>query len=363
MGTIFQKLRQFYFKYERHITTAAFVVGFVVDNLTLTRVDLLFDNLVLLSYLLVATASILFFNITSVTTTTGFFGSVRSLVPLAMQFAFGGLFSGFFIFYTQSASLATSWPFLLLLLLLLIGNEVLKKRYSRFVFQVSMLFFVLFSYLIFFFPILLHEISARVFVLSGVVSLLAIGALLGLLLRVMPAREQEWKKTLTASIGGIFLFVNIFYFANIIPPIPLSLKEAGVYHSVTRTVDNAYMVSYEQNKWPLFFGQTSSTFHKNPGEWVYFYSSVFAPTDLDTNIFHSWQYYDESTGKWKEWSRIGFPITGGRDGGYRGYSMKTNVVPGLWRVQVETARGQILGRVKFTVVESPEPPILETGTQ
>ncbi|MCR4330709.1 MAG: DUF2914 domain-containing protein [Patescibacteria group bacterium] len=360
MRALFQKLQQFYLKYERHITTVAFVVGFVVDNLTLTRVDLLFDNLVLFSYLLVATASILFFNMTSVTTTTGFFGSVRSLVPLTMQFAFGGLFSGFFIFYTQSASLAASWPFLLLLLLLLIGNEALKKRYSRFVFQMSMLFFVLFSYLIFFFPILLHEISARVFILSGVASLFAIVALIGLLLRVMPAREQEWKKALTVSIGGIFLFVNIFYFANIIPPIPLSLKEAGVYHSVTRTEDNAYMVSYEQNKWPLFFGKTSATFHKNPGESVYFYSAVFAPTDLDTNIFHSWQYYDESIGEWREMSRIGFPIIGGRDGGYRGYSMKTSVVPGDWRVQVETARGQILGRVKFIIVESQTSSPLKT---
>ncbi len=350
-------------KYERHITTGAFAAGFIVDNLTLTRIDLLYDNLILLSYLLVAIVSVLLSNMVSATAANRFFAPMRPLVPLAMQFAFGGLFSGFFIFYTRSASLATSWPFLLLLLLLLVGNEVLKKRYSRFVFQMSILFFVLFSYFIFFFPILLHEISARVFVLSGIASLFAIGALVGLLLRVMPAREQEWKKTLIASVGGIFLLVNIFYFANIIPPIPLSLKEAGVYHSVTRAKDNTYMVSYEQNKWPLFFGQTGSTFHKNLGESVYFYSAVFAPTDIDTNIFHSWQYYDENTGKWREASRIGFPIVGGRDGGYRGYSMKTNVQPGLWRVQVETARGQILGRVKFTVVPAQEPLLLETGVQ
>ena len=41
-------------------------------------------------------------------------------------------------------------------------------------------------------------------------------------------------------------------------------------------------------------------------------------------------------------------IAGGRDGGYRGYSL-TTVNSGNWRVNIETERGQLIGRVKFKV--------------
>jgi len=355
----FQEIKNFYMKYERHITTGAFLAGFIVDNLTLTRIDLLYDNFVLISYLAVAAGSIAFFHFTSTVPRERFFGRVRLLAPLAMQFAFGGLFSGFAIFYTRSASLAASWPFLLVLLLLLIGNELLKKRYARYVFQMSMLFFVLFSYLIFFLPIMLHAIGAWVFLLSGAASLAIIFFFTAVLALVAPGYVRKSRRALTASIGGIFLLVNVFYFANIIPPIPLSLKEAGVYHSVSRT-NGDYLVEHEPRTWRDLL-KSYDDVHVAPQRPVYVFSSVFAPTDLDTDIFHSWQYYDQTRSEWVEANRIGFAIVGGRDGGYRGYSFKTNVPPGRWRVDVVTARGQLLGRVKFNIIAAETPPVLETA--
>ena len=68
--------------------------------------------------------------------------------------------------------------------------------------------------------------------------------------------------------------------------------------------------------------------------------------------------------KKKEWisaSRISFPIRGGREEGYRGFSQKSNVFPGSWRVYVETKDGQIIGRIRFDVVAgSPPLPLIET---
>lgn len=51
---------------------------------------------------------------------------------------------------------------------------------------------------------------------------------------------------------------------------------------------------------------------------------------------------------------------GGREGGYRGYSVKGNLFAGEWRVNVTTERGQSLGRTSFTVVDIPFPFMRET---
>ena len=48
-------------KHRQHFLTVAFIFGFIVDNLTLTRVDQLFDNAILLTYVFLAMGSLLFY--------------------------------------------------------------------------------------------------------------------------------------------------------------------------------------------------------------------------------------------------------------------------------------------------------------
>jgi hypothetical protein len=78
---------------------------------------------------------------------------------------------------------------------------------------------------------------------------------------------------------------------------------------------------------------------------------VFSPTHLDTQIVHEWQYYNPVDEEWQTTDTISFPIIGGRDGGYRGYSSKSTISPGRWRVNVETPHGQTIGRINFQVEE------------
>lgn len=59
---------------------------------------------------------------------------------------------------------------------------------------------------------------------------------------------------------------------------------------------------------------------------------------------------NSQTGDWETSDKIEFEITGGRDGGYRGYSYKTNILEGKWKVDVTTNDDMILGRINFTVV-------------
>ena len=145
----------------------------------------------------------------------------------------------------------------------------------------------------------------------------------------------------------ILVFMNGLYFLNIIPPIPLSLREAGVYHRVTRAGQD-YELSMEKESilQRLFFGKTIHVMKNSP---VYIFTSVFSPADLNTEIVHVWQRYDENKKEWQTVNKLSFLLKGGRQEGYRGYSLSNNVVPGKWRVYVETKRGQVLGKISFTV--------------
>ena len=41
--------------------------------------------------------------------------------------------------------------------------------------------------------------------------------------------------------------------------------------------------------------------------------------------------------------KLGFKITGGREGGYRGYTYKRHMQPGEWKIDVKTKEGLVLG--------------------
>lgn len=357
-----QKIKDAYFRNERYLSPLALTAGFIWDNLTLRRIDLWLENLAMIGYLLFAGAAILYLN----TYDAGrlrhnFFEKLRRLIPFALQFSFGALFSAFLIFYSKSAAWLVSWPFLLALVGLLVGNEVFRQRYQRLVFQICVYFFALFSYCIFAVPLVLKKIGAEIFVLSGATSLLLIALFFLLLFKINPQRTGQAKKMLAVSIGVIYLTFQVLYFTNVIPPIPLALKEGGVFHQVTRVDSGAYEVRYESSPWYVFFKNYSPTFHWQAGQRVYCFSAIFAPAKIDTAIEHHWYYYDEALGRWTEKDTLSFRITGGRDGGWRGYTYKTNLAEGKWRVDVTTPRGQTLGRIKFELVTSEAPPELKTG--
>lgn len=345
-----ERLKAHYEKYERYLGGGALLVGFIIDSLTLRRVDLLLENLLLITYLLIAAICISMLNLMEARQVKdGLFFKTKLFFILGLQFALGGLFSAFLVFYSRSATVAASWPFLLVLIGYLIGSEVFKKHYIRLSFQVSTFFIALFSFFIFFIPVLLKNLSAWVFLLSGLISLSVIVLFIKLLVKINSKEVSESKKILWLSIGGIYLLINILYFTNIIPPIPLSLADVGVYHRVTRNEEGKYMVTKEKRNSLIPFLQSTETVHLAKGNRLFIYSAVFAPTKINASIVHRWQRYDKEDGEWKTQSRIPLQITGGRDGGYRTYSYKDNMEVGLWRVNIETNRGQIIGRKKFKV--------------
>ncbi len=346
----------------RHISSIAFGCGFVLDMFTLTRIDLVYENVVFISYLLIAFVGILLVH--SVDTgrwAPRWLARHREYLLILVQAPLGGLFSGFMIFYTKSAEFWTSWPFLLLLALLFIGNEFFRRRYERLVFQMSVLHFSLTSYLVLVMPVLLGTIGTSTFVLATVTAVFMIALLFQLIMRLFPDLYRRAMYGAWLSIAGIFVGFQVLYFTNLIPPVPLTLKEIGIYHNVLRT-GGGYDVTYEVPHEYAFWRSTARVYHRTRGEAAYCFSSVYAPTALRTKIFHSWQY-QASDGSWVRESRVGFSVVGGREAGYRGFTIKQNPREGTWRCVVETENGKVVGQTEFDVVSVDTPPILTKGAR
>jgi len=335
--------------YEHYISPATLIVAFTLDTLAFKRVDLLLSNLLLFAYLTLASVSIILYHLIQSGRLRGkSFLAILPFIPVGMQFGFGGLFSGFVILYSQSAAYATSWIFIVLLAALLIGNERFRKLYTGFVFQASILFLTLLSFLIFFLPVVTGKIGTTLFLISEAIAVAAMILFVRGFGFLAPEvyRAARWR--LIRSTASIFLIFNVLYFANVIPPLPLALKDATVAHSVRR-INGEYHLQTEPLKWYQRYLQYNTVFHKAPGETVYVFTSVFAPTRLSTTVTHEWERYHPVVDEWLEVSDVSFPIQGGRDGGYRGYTLQDVTVPGDWRVNVRTADGRLIGRVSFRI--------------
>jgi len=355
--------------YERYVAPVALIAGFLLDTYVfLDRVDVLSGNLFLLSYLAIAACGIMLLNaIEAGRLRHRAYLAIAPYVSIVIQFAFGGLFSGYLSLYSRSASFAATWVFIVIIAALLLGNERFRRLYTRMSFQIAIWFTALFSFLIFFLPVVFKYIGPWMFVASGVLSLAIAAVFLYALSYVAPAIFSEQRTRIVRVIAVIFVVFNILYFTNIIPPLPLALKDAGIYHSVSKLSAQSangalYRLGGEATHWYETFLWRHPTYHRTAGEGMYVFTAIFAPNGLDTTVRHEWEYFEPQKKGWELKSTVNFEIHGGREGGFRGYSFKNAPEVGEWRVTVRTAHGQVIGRLNFMVAEVAMPVEQETTT-
>lgn len=361
---MFTRLASFWERNERRLSLLAFVGGFLWDNLMLTEIDRLRDQILIFAYLVIAFTCIVLLNAhrARLKKDRSPFPAV-GFIEFAMQFALGGLFSIFIVFFSRSGAVLASLPFLLVLGAFFVGNELFKKHYERLTFQMSVFFAILFSYSVLVLPVILGDIGDGIFILSGCLALVLFWLSLRILRLVAREEVEESKRVLLPIVGILLITFNVLYFNNMIPPIPLSLKDIGVYHSLARGKSGEYVLGFEKAPWYEFGEKTASVFHKTGDGPVYVFSSIYAPTRLDTPVVHRWLRFNEDTKEWTTVNTVSFIISGGRADGFRGYSSKETITTGKWRVNVETPRGQIIGRFDFTVEDAVAPPTLSTETR
>lgn len=344
----FRAAKQFYVRYERQLVPLMLVIGVVIDVATFRSIDLTTAFALLGVYTVLAGVMILFMHhhdarhgIFERPSSTNY---LRIVAPLIVQFTLGALLSAALVFYWFSGNFIVSWPLFVLLIALMAGNDVFREHYLRPTVQIAVFYFVLFSTLATALPSLVGSISPTIFVVAGVVSLALMAGYHIALFRVRPdlrlMRPSPW-----ISMCGIFLVMNAAYFLNIIPPIPLSLTQSGVYYSIERR-GSEYALEAPEQSWLESF-LPGQTIELKPGQRVYAFASIFAPVDLNTTVIHDWQRLTDDG--WVSVNRLFYSIVGGRHDGYRGYSYITNHTEGKWRVNVETLRGQVIGRISFTI--------------
>src|SRR5258708_5501905 len=167
----FLRVRNWYGKFERPISSLSLVGGFVFDALTLRRVDLFWDNLWVVGHLLiVAVCIILVHRIENVEHAEANPAKLHFWFVNILQFFFGGLLSTFLVFYFRSGTIFVNWPFLVVLAGAFLANESLKRSYTRLIFQIALFFLSLFSFTIYLVPILFHEINRATFFISDLMS-------------------------------------------------------------------------------------------------------------------------------------------------------------------------------------------------
>ena len=121
-----------------------------------------------------------------------------------------------------------------------------------------------------------------------------------------------------------------------VPPATLWLTEVAV----TIQLDN-------QNRAP---GQSLKLISvaQLRSEGLYAYTAINAPRGLSERIYHVWRREGGAV------ERIALDIHGGRKEGYRAWTHKQNFpadAVGRWQVQVLTEAGQMIGVLRFKVVE------------
>jgi hypothetical protein len=346
--------------HERHLSALSLAGGFAFDSWAFGRIDRPETQAVFIVYLLVAGIAIaILHGLESRPEGRKPSDRTRAILIFVTQFALGALLSGFCVFYIRSASITSSWPFLLAMAAVFIGNEYLRRYHSRLVFAALLLFFSIYSYAILLVPLVLGRIGPVVFLISGVVAVALFFVYMRALARLGHERYRGARRHVAIGMVAITIFLNTAYFLRVLPPLPLVLTDAGVYHDARR-VNGNFQVAQEDEppEWQALFG-THAIMHIQPGGKLFVYNAVFAPKGLKTRIVHDWQWLNPGRG-WQSQQRIAVNIAGGREDGFRYYTSKTNPRQGQWQVNIQTFDGRAIGRVRFAVEQQAVPPATST---
>lgn len=347
-------------KHERQISALSLAGGFAFDSMTFGRIDHAITQAVFIVYLLVAGISIaVLHGLESRPDGRKPSDKTRTILVAITQFALGCLLSGFCVFYIRSASITSSWPFLLAMGAIFIGNEYMRRYHARLVFSALLFFFALYSYAIFLVPVVIGRIGRIPFLISGVLAMVLFFFYMQALARLGHERYRGARMQIFAGMVLISVFLNIAYFLRVLPPLPLVLTDAGVYHDVKRVgADFVASVEEEPPEWEALFG-THAILHIQPGAKLFLYNAVFAPRGLRTPIVHDWQWLSPGKG-WQSQQRVRVEIAGGREDGFRFYTTKGVLKPGQWQVNILTGDGRSVGRVRFAVEQQAVPPATTT---
>lgn len=341
-------IRGFIHRNETKLEVIFFIGGFIFDVLLIDAPDSLFGIGQQVGYLL-AVALLIHFELLFRLRKWRPGRWVRKVWTwrnLALHFCLGSLLNLYSIFYIKSASLFSSIIFLALMIVFILGNELPIVKRAKVSAKIGLYAICLFSFFSILFPILFGFVGWIPFLASVMTTLLIFGGQLKLLAKKISDRILL-SRALVAPVVSVMTAFVIFYALGWIPPVPLSVKEQGLYHMIEKR-DGKFLLSFEKSWWR--FWQTSDVdFKAEIGDKIYFYAQIYSPTRISDQVAIRWLQKD-AKGKWQSSDRIPMMIQGGREAGFRGYAFKGNYTPGEWQVRVETSSGIEISRLYFDVI-------------
>ncbi len=333
----------------RFLPAFAFFCGFTWDSVTMGRVVSFFDLLVLTAYYFGAGLILVLL--------------VREIKPqwqywltLLIQFFFGGLFSALVVFYFKSSASGYTFVVVVGLVVLLIANEFLAEKY-----QSRTLSWTLFAgcgtmYLNFLIPHIVHSIKPVWFYLSCLTSLALVFGIRHFAnapqrqLMLLGRKKVEYRSDLRqlAPATAVILLLIVFYRLQIIPPVPLVLKENYICQDLS-TENGSYQCQVEKQPFWRALGIGNDVVHFKEGDKIYNLSAVFAPKKVRVDLEQRWWLRDDKSGKWLPRGVVPLPMVGGRKEGWRTYSyIRAALRPGRWKVETAIQDGAVLAGYHFT---------------
>lgn len=275
----------------------------------------------------------------------------------AIHFFLGSVLSSFALFYFKSAAGFSGVLFSVVMFGLLVGNELPRFRKLGPMMRFAVYSFCLTSFLAYLLPVLAGFLHMALFLSAVVLSLLVTAGIHRLLMRWQPDATRL-KRVVVYPAAAVQAALVTFYLLRMVPPVPLSVAEMGIYHHVERRGGEYFL---DQSPSWRFWQKGDQTFFARPGDKVWVFVQVFAPRHFRDRINIHWMY-DHPKNGWQDSGVLSLTVTGGREQGFRGMAYKSNPKPGDYRVDVETEDGRTIGYLTFTVVEdtSTEPRTFDT---
>lgn len=344
-----ESFSDYYAAHELPFGTLVFLAGFLFDIFTLSNVDDPFSLSQQAVYLIFIGWALYYEILEAVTDwkpgpkMQKFWGYREFL----LHFFLGSLLSIYSLFYFKSASLSTSFVFILLMMVLLVANELPQLQKKGPIVRLSLWTLCLSSFFLCLLPTLLGFGGSIPFFLSIVLAGLILLQFLKFLRKRHPD-EHLRMSTLFIPAIGVLVFYFVAFFMKWVPPLPLALKTIGIYHNIEK--QNGEFILTAERPWWRFWHKGDQLFYAKPGDKVYVFAAVYAPAKFADEIKIRWLYKDKRG--WNTSDLIPMRISGGRGEGYRGYAFKSNHQPGEWRVQIETIEGLEIGRIGLEIVQA-----------
>ncbi|MGH8381421.1 DUF5924 family protein [Pseudomonas sp.] len=177
-------------------------------------------------------------------------------------------------------------------------------------------------------PIILHLTTSQSFKLALVIAMLLSFPSLASSFPIQHWRRGVMLVVLTLAVGASGWMLRSW-----VPPATLWMTEVAVSTQL-------------ENRTP---GKSLSQIKASEiGAGLYAFTAIKAPRGLNERIYHVWQFNG------KEVDRIALDIHGGRKEGYRAWTHKQNFPGnpvGRWQVRVLTEDGQVIGVLRFRVID------------